>query len=48
MLSVNAVAKINEIISRGNTAEVKIRKGDVIILEVIRRIRETEEKKECM
>ena len=33
--------KINEILNRGNTVEIKKRKGDVVIIEVQRKIKET-------
>lgn len=35
------VATIEEILSRGNTAEVKKRKNDIIVLEVERKIKHT-------
>ena len=37
-MSPEAVSKINEILSRGNSVEIKSRKDDIIILEVKRKL----------
>ena len=41
VLTPNMVAEIVRILERGNTAEIKARKDDVIVLEVKRRIMAT-------
>jgi len=37
-ISPEIIGEIERIINRGNTAEIKVRKDDVIVLEVKRRI----------
>lgn len=40
-LSVSTIKAIENILDRGNTAEVKKRKDDVIVLENIKKIKDT-------